>query len=142
MIILDTNVVSELMRVESADARVRTWLRSLGEQPVTTVITRAEILAGIEVLPPGARRDDFGAAARAAFEQWGRCLPFTAECADDYARLAAIRRAQGRPLVGFDGLIAAIAVRVDATVATRDVGDFEGLGLDLVDPWAGPTRRR
>jgi len=135
VIILDTNVVSELMRVEDADARVRTWLRSLRERPVTTVMTRAEILAGIEVLPPGARRDEFRVSATAAFEQLGGCLPFTAECAEDYARLVADRRTRGRPLVGFDGLIAAIAVRVGATLATRNVGDFEGLGIELVNPW-------
>ena len=135
MIILDTNVISEVMRGPRADQRVLAWLRSLGTAPITTVINRAEILAGIAILPAGHRRDLLGAAAREAFDGLGVCLPLMPEAAPAYADLVAARRLIGRPLGSMDALIAAIATVAGATVATRDVTDFADLGLDLVNPW-------
>lgn len=135
MIILDTNVISEVMRGPRADRRVLGWVRSLGTLPVTTVINRAEILGGIAILPGGHRRDLLQAAAREAFDGLGVCLPLMPEAASAYAHLVAARRATGRPLGSMDALIAAIATVAGATVATRDVTDFAGLGLDLVNPW-------
>ena len=136
MIILDTNVISEAMRGPAADAGVLRWLRSLAETPVTTVINRAEILAGIALLPTGERADQLRAAAERAFGTLGVCLPLTPECCAHYGDIVASRQRAGRPIGGMGALIAAIAREASATVATRDVGGFADLGLDLVDPRA------
>lgn len=135
MIILDTNVISEAMRGIAADRRLMTWLRGLRERPVTTVISRAEILAGIALLSPGRRRDRIRADAEAAFAGLATCLSFTPSSADHYAAIIAERREQGRPILPMDGLIAAIAREFDATLTTRNVDDFAGLGIELVNPW-------
>ena len=75
MIILDTEVVSEIMRGSAASPAVLNWVRGLAEQPVTTVVTRAEILAGVALLPAGQRRDRIESVATAAFDTLGVCLP-------------------------------------------------------------------
>ncbi|TDE95101.1 type II toxin-antitoxin system VapC family toxin [Occultella glacieicola] len=135
MIILDTNVISEAMRGPRASSVVIAWIRALSEQPVTTVVNRAEILAGVALLPDGARKDLLAGAARAAFDTLGVCLPLLPECAQEYADIVASRRAAGRPIGGMDALIASIARVSGADLATRDVRDFEGVGVDLIDPW-------
>jgi len=135
MIILDTNVISEAMRGRAADPRVLTWIRSLREQPVTTVINRAEILAGIALLPEGARREKLSVAAEVAFAGLGVCLPLVPEAATEYAAIVARRRAAGRPIGGMDALVASVTRVSGASLATRDTADFDGLGLTLVDPW-------
>lgn len=136
MIVLDTNVVSELARGQGSDARVRVWLRGLAEQPVTTVINRAELLVGITLLPPGARRESIAADIGEVLSNLAVCLPLTLECSDSYAEIVAVRTAMGRPIGTMDALIAAIARVHGAGVATRDIAGFGGLGLRLVDPWA------
>lgn len=136
MIILDTNVISEAMRGRDADQQVLRWIRELSEQPVTTVVNRAEILAGIALLPEGARRDRLAEAAASALSGLGICLPLVPDCAAEYAKIVASRRSVGRPIGGMDALIASIARLTGATVATRDTADFEGLDLTLVDPWS------
>lgn len=136
MIILDTNVISEVMRGPRSSPVVVSWLRSLVEAPVTTVINRAEIMAGLALLPAGRRKDSLTAAARSAFDQLGAVLPLADECADAYAGIVAARRGAGRPIGAMDALIASIAMVSGATLATRDGPDFDGLGLTLVDPWA------
>lgn len=135
MIVLDTNVVSEALRGPDAEPRVITWLRGLGARPVTTVITKAELLAGAAVLPQGARRDALEGGIARVLAQLGVCLPLTDEAAGHYARIVAGRRAAGRPVAGFDALIAAICRSASATLATRNTSDFEGMGLELIDPW-------
>lgn len=136
MIILDTNVISEAMRGPQADSGVLAWLRALPAPPVTTVINRAEILAGIALLPEGVRAERLRTAAERAFETLGVCLPLTSECCSHYGDIVATRQRAGQPIGGIDALIAAIAREVSATVATRDVDGFAGLGLDLVNPWS------
>ncbi len=137
MIVLDTNVLSELMRPEP-DARVVSWL---GAQPAasvfTTSITQAEILHGILLLPPGKRRQALDEAARAMFEEdfAGRVLAFGGGAALSYATIACDRRRAGRPISQFDAQIAAIAAVHTASVATRNVADFEGCGIEVIDPW-------
>lgn len=140
MIILDTNVISEAMRGDNADAHVLAWLRALPVPPVTTVITRAEILAGLALLPPGRRTRDLAHRAGLALSALGVCLPLTDPCTSAYADIVATRTRLGRPIGGLDALIAAIARTTGATLATRDTSGFDGIGVDLVNPWnAGPS---
>ena len=137
MIILDTNVLSELMRPTPA-ASVVEWTSSQAAASLyTTSITQAEILHGIMLLPSGRRRTSLEAAATALFDEdfEGRILGFGSDAAPLYARIAAGRRRAGRPISHFDAQIAAIARSAGAAVATRNVEDFEGCGVDVVDPW-------
>ena len=103
-----------------------------------TSVTEAEIRAGMAILPEGARRRGLMAAAERAFANLfaGRVLSFDSSAARVYAEIFAIRQAIGRPLSLADGQIAAIARARGMAVVTRDVGDFEGAGVDLVNPWA------
>lgn len=135
MIILDTNVLSELLRGPQADRRVLTWMRGLRETPVTTVITRAELLAGVAVLPDGTRKSQLLAGVERALGVLGDCLPVQAAQAATYAEMIAARRSLGRPLGQLDGLIAAIAKDHDAALATRGVAGFDGLGVKVINPW-------
>ena len=135
MIVLDTNVIAELMRGPQVHAQVLRWVRSLPQQPITTVVNRAEILSGLALLPAGARRDRLRSAAETAFEGLGVCLPLMPEAASHYADIVADRRAVGRPIGSMDALIAAICRESGAQLATRDIADFEDLGLPLLDPW-------
>lgn len=139
MIVLDTNVVSESLKGPRMNPKVKAWLMGLEDQPVTTLITRAELLAGVALLPHGHRRESLSARIRGALETLGTCLPLTDRTTEIYADCVAIRRAAGRPLAGFDGLIAATCLEVGASLATRNVADFEGLALTIVDPWARPA---
>ena len=139
MIILDTNVISELMRVKPA-APVARWTASLPWNSLcTTTITQAEILHGIQLLPRGKRRDALEEAARMMFDQVfsGRVFSFDGDAARAYARIVAGRHRAGRPISQFDAQIAAIASSTGCDLATRDMRDFEGCGLDLHDPWQG-----
>ncbi len=137
MILLDTNVLSELMRPRPADDVVR-WVA--GHRAVdlyTTSVTEAEILYGIQLLPAGRRRTALLAAAGAMFARdfRGRILAFGSEAARAYADIAASRRRAGRPISHFDAQIAAIARSAGFTVATRNVTDFAGCEVRVVDPW-------
>lgn len=137
MIVLDTNVVSELMKAAPSGKVVR-WVSAQPSTSLfTTSITRAEILYGIMLLPPGRRRTAFEAAAEAMFTDdfGGRLLAFGSDAAQPYARIAAERRRGGRPISQFDAQIAAIARSAGATIATRNVSDYDGCGIDVIDPW-------
>lgn len=140
MILLDTNVVSELMKSVPEPA-VMGWINLL---PATTVflsaVTQAEILYGIALAPEGKRRERLARAARTAFDSYfrGRILPFDSEAAEAFAALAAGRRRAGRPTSQADAQIAAIARSRGAALATRNVQDFEDCGLEIVDPWGAP----
>ena len=137
MIVLDTDVVSELMKATPAE-RVMNWV---GAQPAstlyTTSITQAEILHGIMLLPSGKRRAAIAAAADAMFTDdfGGRILAFGSDATHPYARIATTRRRSGHPISHFDTQIAAIAHSAGATVATRNVVDFDGCGVKVVNPW-------
>ncbi|MDB4956879.1 MAG: putative Plasmid stability protein stbB [Myxococcales bacterium] len=137
MIVLDTNVVSELMRPKPADSVVR-WIGGRSATSLcTTTITQAEILHGVLLLAKGKRRDAIEKAAEAMFDKdfAGRVLPFGTDAARVYARISAARRRSGRPIAQFDAQIAAIARSTGASLATRNVSDFEGCGIDVADPW-------
>src|SRR5712671_4318868 len=131
MFLLDTNVLSALMRPEPPPA-VAAWVsgRPL-EQLFTAAPCQAEILAGIAVLPDSRRRADLEAAARAMFADdfEGRVLAFDGAAALDYADIFAARRRAGRPSATIDLMIAAIARARGVGVATRNIGDFEGCGI-------------
>jgi predicted nucleic acid-binding protein len=139
VIILDTNVVSELMRASPSEAVVR-WVAT---QPASglyiTSIAQAEILHGILLLPAGKKRSAIQVAAESMFavEFNGRVLAFDGDAARAYAMIAADRRRAGRPISQFDAQIAAIALTARATLATRNLSDFEGCGLKILNPWDG-----
>jgi hypothetical protein len=137
MIVLDTNVISELMRATPAPAVLR-WVNARPAASLyITSITQAEILHGIELLARGKRRDAIAAAASEMFEHdfAGRVLPFGSDAAIAYAVVAAARRRAGRPIAGFDAQIAAITRVHGADLATQNVDDFDGCGIDVIDPW-------
>lgn len=137
MLILDTSVVSELMR---PDLHSAVWAWTSLQAPAslhTTSITFAEILCGLTHLPEGQRRQGLLTAVGRIFaEQFGgRILPFDENAAPDYAALMAERQRIGRPIAPIDAQIAAIARRHKAIVATRNVADFEDCGIGVVNPW-------
>lgn len=137
MIVLDTNVLSELMRSEPHPA-VFSWVAAQPRASLyTTSINRAEVLYGIAALPTGRRRDNLAATAEAIFSEdlAGRVLPFESGSAIHYAELVAGRRAGGNPIEGFDALIAATALSAGASIATRDVSGFTGCGIAVINPW-------
>jgi toxin FitB len=137
MIILDTDVISELTR-ETPSTTVAAWLHvSPLFELATTTIDIAEIRFGMARLTLGRRRGEFEArfnsfAVRAFAD---RVFDFDAYAADCFGEIAAARERSGRRLVGFDGLIAAIAVSRGASIATRDIRGFEGCGVGLINPW-------
>lgn len=141
MIVLDTNIISELMRARP-NARILDWLAA---QPpaglFTTTLTQAEIFYGLALLPEGRRRDDLIAAARPIFEHElaGRILGFDSDAAMAYPEIAARRRKAGQPITQIDGQIAAIVASRGARLATRNVRDFVDCGIVVVDPWMAPT---
>jgi predicted nucleic acid-binding protein len=137
VILLDTNVLSELMKAAPAESVLR-WFSNLpANRLYTTSITQAEMLHGILLLPPGRRRSAFEAAADAMFDEEfaGRILPFGSDAAHPYARIAAERRRAGRPISHFDAQIAAIAYCAGAAVASRNVADFDECGVEVINPW-------
>lgn len=137
-ILLDTNVLSELMRTEP-DEGVLAWFgRQQGTVLYTTAITRAEILLGIALLPAGKRRERLASAADLMFEEdfAHHCLPFDQGAAAEYALLVAARIRAGRPMSTEDGQIAAIALCHGMGLATRNGKDFEGIaGLAVINPF-------
>lgn len=137
MIILDTNVVSELMKPDQS-AAVSAWLSTQPRADLfTTTITMAEVFYGIELLPKGKRRDGLRHVAEAIFAEdfAGRILTFDEPPARIYAVVSAARRVRGRPISAQDAQIAAIARYYDAFLATRNIADFEGCEVRLLNPW-------
>jgi len=139
MIILDTNVLSELMRPTPSPWVVAWVAKQSAAELFTTTITEAEIFYGLELLTKGKRREGLLAAAEALFAEdlAGRVLGFDSDAARAFSRLAAHRRALGRPISHADAQIAAITQVRGAKLATRNVTDFEDCGIDAVDPWHG-----
>ncbi len=137
MIVLDTNVISELMRSQPHSAVV-TWVAAQPRSTLhTTSINEAELFYGINALPEGRRKSDLAAAAEALFaeEFAGRVLTIGGPAARRYVEIVLLRRRAGQPIEGFDALIAATAAAAGAAVATRDTAGFAGCGLTLINPW-------
>ncbi|BAC89619.1 type II toxin-antitoxin system VapC family toxin [Gloeobacter violaceus] len=137
MIILDTNVLSELMRALPSQ-KVQRWVATRPSASLfTTTVTQAEILYGLALMPTGRRREQLEAAVQSIFEEdlGGRVLPFDSAAACEFGVLAAARRQAGRPIAQFDAQIVAIARSRGAALATRNVDDFESCGVQLFNPW-------
>lgn len=138
--LLDTSVVSELMR-ESPEPAVARWV---SDHPVEdlflSAVSEAELRYGAAILPSGRRRETLfffkiEGMLGDAFED--RVLPFDSDAARAYGFIAAARRSAGRPVASADRRIAAIAAARRMRLATRNVRDFEEMGIEVVDPWAG-----
>ncbi len=137
MILLDTNVLSELIRREPDDG-VLSWMDTLDAAVVaTTAITTAELLYGVARLPAGRRKDLLREAVHGLIEDdlGGRVEPFDAGAAAHYAALVSDRERAGRPISAADAQIAAICRKLRATLATRNTDDFEAAGIALINPW-------
>lgn len=137
MIVLDTNVLSETLRPSPSKA-VLDWLAAQDPTEVCiTTITQAEVLYGIEVLPESKRRARLYEAIekllRDEFE--GRILPFDEDSARAFAKIVSTRERIGRPISQLDAMIASICRSRRASVATRNVNDFEHCGIRIVNPW-------
>lgn len=136
MILLDTNVVSEVMRAEPRPA-VLAWLDAQAAETLfLSSITLAEVLFGIEAMPAGRRRNTLAetfAGICAIFDQ--RILVFDAEAARRYAGLAAKARTTGKGFPVPDGYIAAIAAAKGFQVASRDAAPFRAAGVSVINPW-------
>jgi predicted nucleic acid-binding protein len=137
VIILDTNVLSEALSPTPSET-VMAWLGAQDRLTIfITAITQAELLYGIEILPAGKRRNFLSTAVKRIFtdEFPGRILAFDEQAADAYATIVARRAAMGRPISQFDAMIAAIAGSRGGAIATRNVPDFEGCGIEVLNPW-------
>ncbi|MYE60234.1 MAG: type II toxin-antitoxin system VapC family toxin [Alphaproteobacteria bacterium] len=138
MVVIDTNVVSELMRPTPAPAVMAWFSRQDSADLYLTAVSEAELCAGAALLPAGRRRDRLAAEVDAVVREdfAGRVLPLDSAAARAYAAIAASRRSVGRPILEADCQIAAIARARDAAVATRNGADFEHCGIAVIDPWA------
>jgi toxin FitB len=137
MIVLDTNVVSELMRPHP-DGHVQAWYdRHDGIPLLICAITEAELWAGFHRLPEGQRRAAIGAgiADMLAKDFSGHILPFDSASAKVYGLISGMRKCLGKPISTADAQIAAVAQVHGFKLATRNIPDFEKCGVDLINPW-------
>lgn len=137
MIIIDTNVISELMRPNPAPA-VEAWLGALdGLNIYLTAISEAVLRFGVAIAPNATGCDALGMAIDRILrdDMSGRILPFDSAAACVFADIAATRRNAGKPISQANCQIAAIARTHSAAVATYNTPDFEGCGIDLINPW-------
>lgn len=137
MIIVDSNVISELVRPKP-HPNVERWARTTHPRQLhTTAICEAELLAGVALMPPGRRRTELEAAIGEIFNRAfaDRILPFSSAAAAHYASVIARRSQLGRPVKQADAQIAAICLLHQAAIAARDAGGFENLGIEIFNPW-------
>lgn len=137
MIIVDTNVVSELMK-SSPSAIVKEWfIHQDSREMRITSITVAEILYGIERLPSGKKREKLRDVAQGIFGGFAeQILSFDAVAATHYSKIVTSREQQGDPISGFDAQIAAICRSHETQLATRNEKDFVGVGVTIINPWS------
>ncbi|MEM7303541.1 MAG: type II toxin-antitoxin system VapC family toxin [Pseudomonadota bacterium] len=136
MIFFDTNVVSELMK-PCPDSTVEAWFKVQSPASIrVSVIVSAEIEAGIARLPAGKRKSDIAQVAERVLNMLGgHFVPVDLEHVVPFGRVSALKRSHGRRFAPLDNLIAATVLAANATLATRNTKDFEGLGIDLINPW-------
>jgi len=137
MILLDTNVLSELMRPEPEET-VLDWVDQLNrETTYISTINQAEILQGVMLLPDGKRKQQLTKKAEQMFQLFEqRILPFDIRAAEIYAEVVVGRQQQGRPIYFQDAQIAAITIEYNCAIATRNVSDFEEIErLKVINPW-------
>jgi predicted nucleic acid-binding protein len=137
VIVLDTNVVSELARPRPAP-EVIDWVDAQDSASLLiTAVTAAEIRAGVALLPTGPRRRQIAERMEALITGTfaGYVLAFDVMSTEHYANIVAMRSRAGRPISGLDAQIAAVCAQRGATLATRNVDDFDGLELNLINPW-------
>ena len=136
MIVVDTNVVSELLRSSPQQDVFNWWNPQIPSDLYVTVITEAE-LRGAAILPAGRRKRDLLVRIEYMLTDYfdGRVLTLDVPAAREYARMLAHRRSMGRSLPVQDGTIADIAYSNGATVATRNVPDFTDCGVSVINPW-------
>ena len=137
MIILDTNIISEILRPAPAP-QVEAWLAAQdGALLYFTTVGEAQLRHGVAILPTGQRRNALAKAIEGMLEEdfRDRILPFDRAAARAYTAIAAERRALARPISQLDCQIAAIARANEAAVATRNTVDFEDCGVEVIDPW-------
>lgn len=139
MIIVDTNVISEIMKEpEQRSESVFSWVRSFDREVLfTTIVSFGETMAGVEILPAGKRKETFRLIAERVYSEVfaSRVLPFDEAAARHYGAIIAARRRQGRRISPLDGQIAGIARARGMSVATRNVSDFESCDVSVVNPW-------
>lgn len=144
MIVLDTNVVSELMRKDAA-AEVVAWVdRHPGDQVFITVVTAAELLYGVARLPDGHRKQVLAAKVRDLIDEdfEDQVLPFSSDSAHHYAEIAASRERLGKPISMADAQIAAICRQYDLPLGTRNTKDFADMGIRVFNPWGRDAAMR
>lgn len=137
MIVLDTNVISELFRTRP-DSRVVTWMEEVSGEVAITAITVAELLAGLRRMPESERRSTLTSTIHTALEpylQTQAVLAFDASAASHYAEVLFMREHAGRPISTADAQIASICRAQGAICATRNIRDFVHTGTELVNPW-------
>jgi toxin FitB len=140
MIVLDTNVLSELMKPQGSQA-VKAWVKAQPRNSLfITTITQAEILYGIAILPIGAKRQILQDSTQAMLREdfLDKILFFDSQSANYFAIIASHRRGQGKPICQFDAQIAAICRTHQATLATRNVDDFTDCQIEVINPWESP----
>jgi predicted nucleic acid-binding protein len=137
MLILDTNVLSEVLR-PTPSAAVLEWLEAQPRaQLYTTTITQAEILYGIALLPKGARRQKLERATRAIFDEdfAEKVLVFDSRAAGSFAEIASHRKSIGKPISQLDAMIAGVARANSGRLVTRNGRDFSDCGIEVDNPW-------
>ncbi|HEY1207772.1 MAG TPA: type II toxin-antitoxin system VapC family toxin [Terracidiphilus sp.] len=138
MILLDTNVISEIMRPRP-DSRVAAWVQSLPRKEFwTSSVVVAELLSGIELMPPGRRQNELREAFEAMLIEDFHCQihSFDLAAARYYGQILSARQRLGRPINEMDAQIAATARVHGAAVATRNVKDFVACEISLINPWS------
>jgi len=137
MILLDTKVISEIMRARP-DPTVRTWFRALPRREFWTAsVVIAELFSGVDLMPAGRKQTELRGLVEAmiAEDLRGQILAFDLSAARQYGQILSYREEIGRPIKEMDALLAATAKAHGATMATRNIPDFEHCGIALVNPW-------
>jgi predicted nucleic acid-binding protein len=139
MIVFDTNVLSEPLKSQP-NAEVLQWIVATDEA-ATTAVSVGELIVGVRRLSAGRRREGLQVAIEQTLTSFSdKILPYDEAAARSYAELQERRRSVGAPLSVEDGMIAAICVCRSLLLATRNIRDFQGLGLDLINPWDAGAR--